>query len=63
MRQLFSLAQSRPFDTLVWEDCLALEALIPAVAENVEQVMDVTARNLAKVSGDYALGIMYNVRA
>jgi ATP/maltotriose-dependent transcriptional regulator MalT len=63
LRQLFSLAESRPFDTQVWEDCLALEALIPAVAEDVEQVMDVTARNLTKVSGDYALGIMSNVRA
>ncbi|MBA3931189.1 MAG: hypothetical protein C0521_16540, partial [Xanthomonas sp.] len=63
LRQLFSLAQSRPFDKLVWEDCLALEALIPAVAENVEQVMEVTARNLNKVSGDYALGIISNVRA
>ncbi|HJV85274.1 MAG TPA: LuxR C-terminal-related transcriptional regulator [Noviherbaspirillum sp.] len=63
LRQLFSLAESRPFDTLVWEDCLALEALMPAVDENVEQVMKVTARNLPKVTGDYALGIMSNVRA
>lgn len=60
--QLFSLAESRPFDRLVWEDCLALEALIPAAAENVEQVMEVTARNLPKVTGDYALGIMFNIR-
>ncbi|HJV51476.1 MAG TPA: LuxR C-terminal-related transcriptional regulator [Noviherbaspirillum sp.] len=63
LRQLFSLAESRPFAPLVWEDCLALEALIPAVAEDVGQVMEVTARNLSKVSGDYALGIMTNVRA
>lgn len=63
LRQLFSLAESRPFDRLVWEDCLALEALIPAVAENVGQLMEATERNMPKVSGDYALGIMSNVRA
>lgn len=63
LRQLFCLAQNRPFDALVWEDCLALESLIPAVADDVGQVMDVTARNLPRVQGDYALGIMTNVRA
>ena len=31
LHQLFRLAQNRPLEPSVWEDCLALEALIPAV--------------------------------
>ncbi|WP_027016098.1 LuxR C-terminal-related transcriptional regulator [Comamonas composti] len=61
--QLRTLAARRDFDRLTWEDYLALEALIPAAADDVAQTMEITARNLPLVSGDYALGNIFNVRA
>lgn len=63
LRQLFALAEHRPFDAGTWEDCLALEALIQAAVENIPQLEVVVERNLARTSGAYARGIMLNLQA
>ncbi len=63
LRQLLALSTQQDFDRLTWEDYLALEALLAAAEDDVAQTMQVTQRNLPQARGDYARGIMLNVRA